>query len=181
MEMEIIFGMRKGRSEYCFVLKVNEDSESQMSLYSSSKSENANEINVNEKDEIGQFLTLSGGSKIEGCSSFSGRKATPVIRIKDSVEIIGSGDFRGYESLKEVIFSSSPHLGQISGFQECTSLCRIEIPSSVEVVWIYGFFGCTSLNEIIFSSDSHLRDISGFRECTSLCRIEIPSSVETIG
>jgi hypothetical protein len=180
MEMDISFGMRNGRSDYYLVLKVNEDSESQMFFYSSSGNENANESNVNEKDEIGQVLTLSGGSRIEGCSSFSWRKSTPVIRIEDSVEIIGSGDFHGYESLKEVIFSSSPHLREIFGFQECTSLFRIESPSSVEAIGLNGFLRCTSLTEIVFSSESHLRDISGFQECTSLCRIEIPSSVEEI-
>jgi hypothetical protein len=104
MEMEMIFGMRNGGSDYYFVLKVNEDSESQMFLYTSSGNENANESNVNEKDEIGQVLKLSGGSKIEGCSSFSGSKSTSVIRIEDSVEIVGAEDFHGYESLKEVIF-----------------------------------------------------------------------------
>jgi hypothetical protein len=72
-------------------------------------------------------------------------------------------------------------LREISGFCECTSLCRIEIPSSVEKIGFNGFRECTSLNEIVFSSDSHLREISGFCECTSLCRIEIPSSVEKIG
>jgi hypothetical protein len=155
-------------------LTANEHSESQIFL--DSESENI----VSEKDEIRQLLKLSGGSRIEGCSSFSEQKSTTVIRIDDSVEIVDEEDFKGYESLETVIFSSSNHLRVIAGFQECTSLCRIEIPSSVETIGSNGFIRCTSLNEIIFSSDSHLRIINGFQECTSLCRIEIPSSVENL-
>jgi hypothetical protein len=76
--------------------------------------------------------------------------------------------------------SSGADLREICGFQECTSLCRIELPSSVETIMVLSFRGCTSLNEVIFSSDSHLREIDGFRKSTSLRRIEIPSSVEKI-
>jgi hypothetical protein len=83
--------------------------------------------------------------------------------------------------LNEIIFSSDSHLREISGFGQCTSLCRLEIPSSVVTIGLNGFSGCTSLNDIVFSSDSHLRKIYGFQQCTSLCRIEIPSSVEQIG
>jgi hypothetical protein len=82
--------------------------------------------------------------------------------------------------LNEIVFSSDSHLKNISGFGECTSLCRIEIPSSVEAIWDKGFSGCISLNEIVFSSDSRLRILCGFHECTSLCRIENPSSVERL-
>jgi hypothetical protein len=112
---------------------------------------------------------------------FSGDKWDHIIEIEDSVEIIEANDFNCYESLREIIFSSSNHLSAIGGFQKCTSLCRIEIPSSVETIGNGGFRECTSLNEIYFSSDSHLREIDGFQQCTSLCQIEIPSSIETIG
>jgi hypothetical protein len=156
-------------------------SESESACESENESENENESIVNGKDEIGELLKLSGGSRIEDCSDFSGRKLRNVIRIEDSVEIVGEEDFKGDESLKEVIFSSSNQLREICGFWNCTSLCRIEIPSSVEKIGVTGFFGCKSLKEIVFSSDSHLRRISGFWNCSSLCRIEIPSSVEVIG
>jgi hypothetical protein len=79
-----------------------------------------------------------------------------------------------------LFFSSDSQLKSISGFEGCTSLCRIEIPSLVEIIGFDGFRRCTSLNEIIFSSDSQIKDIQGFGGCTSLCRIEIPSSVAII-
>jgi hypothetical protein len=60
-------------------------------------------------------------------------------------------------------FSSDSQLREISGFRECTSLCRIELPSSIERIEYLGFIGCTSLKEIHFSSDSELKVINGFR------------------
>jgi hypothetical protein len=83
-------------------------------------------------------------------------------------------------SLNEIVFSSTSHLKEISGFDGCTSLPRIEIPSSVEIVSESGFKGCILLREITFASNSHLRQISGFDGCTSLPQIEIPSSVEDV-
>jgi hypothetical protein len=65
VEMEIIFVLKTGGSDsyYCFVLQMNEFSESQMFL--SNESESENESIVNEKGEIETLLKLSGGSRIE--------------------------------------------------------------------------------------------------------------------
>jgi hypothetical protein len=72
-EMEIIFVLKNGGSDsyYYAFLQVSEVSKSQM--FSSSESENENESIVSKNDEIGELLKLSGGSKVEGFSSFSGR------------------------------------------------------------------------------------------------------------
>jgi hypothetical protein len=128
-----------------------------------------------------QVLRMSGGSSLEGGSTFLQKKSNTSIEIDPTVRIIDIKEFSGYESLTEVIFSSESDLQEIRGFQQCTSLHRIEIPSSVKAIKFHGFFGCTSLTDIIFSSESHLREIDGFHHCTSLRRIEIPSSVEVIG
>jgi hypothetical protein len=185
IEKENVVEMLSRGSDYVFVLKVSEDSESQLFLDvesgTGSESEEEREMIVSEMEEIREFLKLSGGANSEDCSSFSRMKSTEVIEIELSVGIIRSEDFNSWKSLKRVIFSSGNNLRKIFGFERCTSLCRIEIPSSVEVIGYDGFQGCTSLNQIVFSSDSHLKSIDGFRKCTSLCRIEIPSSVEAIG
>jgi hypothetical protein len=105
--MEMIFVLKNGGSDsyYYSLLQVSEVSESQMFL--SSESENVNESIVSKKDEIGELLKLSGGSRVESFSNFSRRKFGNVLRIEDSVEIVGEEDFKGDKSLKEVIFSSS--------------------------------------------------------------------------
>jgi hypothetical protein len=83
-------------------------------------------------------------------------------------------------SLSEVTFSADSHRRGIKGFQECTSLCRIDIPASVETLGSDSFDECTSLSEVIFSADSHLTLISAFGRSTSLCGIDIPASVKII-
>jgi hypothetical protein len=135
-----------------------------------------NDLIVTEVNSFRELLKLSGGSQTS-----SGMKSNTSCEIADSVESLDCNAFFKWKSLTKVIFTSPSHLREVSGFGDCTSLCRIEIPSSVEKIGDCGFYCCTSLNQIIFSSNSHLREISSFGNCTSFCRIEIPSSVEVIG
>jgi hypothetical protein len=83
IEMDIVFGERMRRSEWneTEVLK-NEmfwygDNDSQND--NENDNENENESAVSEMYEIREILELSGGSKIEGFSSFSGTKSTEVL------------------------------------------------------------------------------------------------------
>jgi hypothetical protein len=64
--------------------------------------------------------------------------------------------------LSEIVFSGQTRLKEISGFQKCVSLSRIEIPSSVVIIENNSFRGCTSLNNIVFSSGSHLQRVAVF-------------------
>jgi hypothetical protein len=139
--------------------------ESQMSL------NQGEDVSIeNELCQIRQVLKLSGV-----CSSSSWTKSGDCLKVDDSIDIISRTDFQSCSSFNQVIFSSTSHLREIRGFQECISLSRIEIPSSGELIDYSGFHRCTSLKEIFFSSESHLRKIRGFYKCTSLSRIEIPS------
>jgi hypothetical protein len=67
---------------------------------------------------------------------------------------------------------------EMSGFNECPNLRRIEIPLPVEIV--QGFSFCDLLSELIFPPDSHFQKIIGFTECETLSRIEFPSSIKYI-
>jgi hypothetical protein len=91
-----------------------------------------------------------------------------------------------------VICSPDSELREIYGFNECSSLERIEIPSSVEIIgcrtefsirgfWPqevivmnYGFHCCTSLKEVIFAEDNDVRDVNGFRGCPSIEQVDNP-------
>jgi hypothetical protein len=79
-----------------------------------------------------------------------------------------------------VCFAPQICLKQLSGFQFCRRLLRIEIPVSVEIIDLNAFFGCHSLTEVIFPGDSRLRRLNGFQSCTQLSRIQIPASVQII-
>jgi hypothetical protein len=61
------------------------------------------------------------------------------------------------------MFSSDIHLREISGFGNCTSLCRIEIPSSVEVIRKYGFTSCQLLRVVIFQAGCRIRKNGGLK------------------
>jgi hypothetical protein len=65
--------------------------------------------------------------------------------------------------LNEIIFSSDSQLREISGFQQCRSLHRIEIPSSVEVIWKNSFSNCTLLRVVIIRARCQIRNNEGFR------------------
>jgi hypothetical protein len=102
------------------------------------------------------------------------------VEIDDHFKIIHWIDFQCWQSLREIVFSSSSHVKEINGFSGCTLLHRIEFPSSVEVIGSNGFHGCKSLTDVLFSSDSHVRVIGGFIACTSLHRMTFPSSIEVV-
>jgi hypothetical protein len=121
-------------------LKGTEGSKAQIFWHGGNDSETGNESTVSAMNAIRGLLRLSGGSGTRDCSSFSGRKSPNIVKVDNSIDIIGKEDFKRYELLKEIIVSSSNQLREIFGFQKCTSLYRIELPSSIEQIGFYGFF-----------------------------------------
>jgi hypothetical protein len=65
--------------------------------------------------------------------------------------------------LSEIIFSSESHLREISGFEQCTSLHRIEIPSSVEVITLTVFFSCPSPRVVVIHAGCQMKRNEGLR------------------
>jgi hypothetical protein len=82
---------------------------------------------MSEVNSFREYLKLSGD-----IPASSGMKSNNSCEIADSVEILDWNAFLNWNSLTTIIFTSPSYLREISGFQHCTSLCRIEIPSSVE-------------------------------------------------
>jgi hypothetical protein len=79
-----------------------------------------------------------------------------------------------------VVFPPDSRLKIIDGFQECTSLTRVEIPASVQMTDMSAFEECAGLTEVTFAPGSCLKIIDGFVGCISLRRVEIPASVVAI-
>jgi hypothetical protein len=80
-----------------------------------------------------------------------------------------------------VQFEVGSCLRTLGGFQECTSLMRVEVPASIETITADVFYDCLLLTDIVFASNSHLKVIHGFAQCSSLRRVELPASLEIIG
>jgi hypothetical protein len=125
----------RSRGECHFVLNLTQ--------ITTSETEKEKDCILNEMDEIRQLLRLNGRSRNQG------------IRFR----LLESGkDFKCYESLSVIIFSSSNQLRVVDRFIGCPSPCRIEVPSSVEKI---------GLHEIVLFSDSHLRGIYGLKQSIS--------------
>jgi hypothetical protein len=94
------------------------------------------------------------------------------------------------QSLERVICLPDGELREIHGFNECSSLKRVEICSSVTIIGCrtafrrgyvagfndYGFHRCKSLEEVIFAEPNHVEHVGGFQHCPSIQRVVNPPS-----
>jgi hypothetical protein len=105
------------------------------------------------------------------------------VLIKNIVESISGGCFRGRKSFCEVVFESNSQLKEIGDSAFCESrIGVIRIPCSVENIGDGCFCVCSSLCEVVFEFDSQLRKIGSAAFSGSVIRsIRIPSNVESFG
>ncbi len=125
--------------------------------------------------------------------------------IPASVEIIAKSSFLGNTSMKTLSFEEGSKLKEIaldafyacsnlesvqlpegltkldmSAFEECTALKRLDIPASVSEVKNY-VEGCSSLETIEFAKSSQLPTIQRLaKDCPSLKQVMLPESVNSI-
>jgi hypothetical protein len=83
---------------------------------------------VREVDQYCQFLTLGGGSRFGSGSEHLRRNSTRLIEMEESSAAIQRMDFGDSVSLSAVVFTEQSRVNEMSGFQRCVPLCRIEIP-----------------------------------------------------
>jgi hypothetical protein len=133
-EMERIEESKIVRNEFDFLVRAKKNAKEQDRTFFEGEQDREFDILLKEINFYREFLKLSGGARV-----FSVTKRNPSIEIEESVEIIDHNDFLGHSLLKEMLFSSNNQLREISGFQYCSSLCRIEIPPSIEVIGMYVF------------------------------------------
>ena len=126
-----------------------------------------------------------------------------VLRIPDSVTVIGSGAFSGVKGLKEVIipgtvqeiqsdaFSYNTEIEKVtiqngvesigtSAFYGCSSLKEITIPDSVTEIGTYAFATCTNLISVQMSNNVEILENYVFSQCTNLAEINIPTNLTRI-
>lgn len=124
--------------------------------------------------------------------------------IPASVEVIERGAFLGNSGVKTLSFEKGSKLKEIaqhafyasdlqsvqlpeglskldmSAFEECTALKRLDIPASVSEVKNY-VEGCSSLETIEFAESSQLPTIQRLaKDCPSLKQVILPESVKSI-
>ena len=126
-----------------------------------------------------------------------------VLKIPDSVTVIGSGAFSGVKGLTEVIipgtvqeiqsdaFSYNTEIEKVTiqngvksiganAFRECSSLQEIIIPDSVTTIGTYAFYACTNLKKVQLSNNLSILNASVFYGCNNLTEINIPTKLTQI-
>ena len=123
-------------------------------------------------------VVIPEGVRIIGSNAFKGKKSLYSITISNTVEKIDISAFEGCINLSKVEFSA--HINAISSyaFKDCVALENITIPESVEHIGDCAFWGCKNLKKLVFPL--HLTSVSAhvFRECFSLEELILPDNLE---
>lgn len=105
-----------------------------------------------------------------------------IIRIPNTVKVIGIEAFRNCENLKQVIFHSRVTTIERDAFYNCSALSSINLPNSIQRIGANAFSNCTNLKEVTLPSGT-LSEISDglFGGCISLSKINLPKGLKSIG
>ena len=95
------------------------------------------------------------------------------------VKAVGVSAFYNDSLLTSVTFHDNMKIIDISAFNRCTRLKRIDLPNTVTYVSDFAFTGCTSLETVTLSDQLITIGWSAFQNCTSLKSIDIPNSCNT--
>ena len=103
------------------------------------------------------------------------------INLPSSIESIGSGAFKGYESLEDINLPESLEEIKNGTFNQCRSLKSIHLPQSLREIGDQAFRYCESLEEISIPPSVTSIGEHAFSLCNNLISITIPKSVTSIG
>ncbi|MCI7804463.1 MAG: leucine-rich repeat domain-containing protein [Oscillospiraceae bacterium] len=151
------------------------------------KSFNVNEQNPKYKSVNGILLSK------DGTTLYHYPENNETFVIPDTVTVINSGKFAGYENLKEIVIPDSVTAIGNGAFQNCTNLTKVTLSDSLERIVMNAFAGCTSLEEItipdsvteIGEQTNIIEDECGggggvFSGCTSLKSVKLSDNLTRI-
>lgn len=103
-----------------------------------------------------------------------------VCNIPNTVTYIGSGAFKGCESLREITIPDGVEYLWLDVFRDCVNLRKVTLPESISAISGYAFLGCRSLEEVNIPSSVEEIGVSAFGNCASLTRLELPNHLTEI-
>ncbi|KAK8854436.1 hypothetical protein M9Y10_016998 [Tritrichomonas musculus] len=103
--------------------------------------------------KIQMSSNIVNGKALEGDCFFKNVNLS-VVKLSNSIQLIGDCVFLCCSSLTQVIIPSSVTSIGYDAFSGCTSLTQIIIPSSLKSISKCAFKGCTSLSQITFELPS---------------------------
>ena len=109
-----------------------------------------------------------------------GRKIK-LLKIPDSVKVIGYNSFRCCSHLQYVVFPRGLKSIGTSAFWGCDSLKEVNLPDGVEYICEEAFQDCKSIRSVKLSKRLKQIGDNAFRGCDNLNSLTIPPSVYRIG
>ena len=110
----------------------------------------------------------------------TGRKIK-LLKIPDSVKVIGANSFRCCSYLQHVVFPKGLKSIGSSAFWGCESLKEVNLPDGVEYISEEAFQDCKSIRSVKLSKRLKQIGDNAFRGCDNLDSLTIPPSVYHIG
>ena len=103
-----------------------------------------------------------------------------VLRIPDSVTVIGSGAFSGVKGLKEVIIPGTVQEIRADAFSYNTEIEKITIQNGVKSIGNNAFRGCSGLQEITIPDSVTTIGERAFSNCTNLTKVQLSNNLQTL-
>lgn len=129
-----------------------------------------------------KMVTFEDGTQIAKISDFVflGCEELEDIQLPDCIVQIGTGAFRGCESLKTASLPTNIQKISRECFTDCKNLRNVEMPEWVNEIGALAFAGCTRLETMMLPARLKTIKYDAFSHCKSLKDIVIPSACTTI-
>lgn len=139
---------------------------------------NLSQIEVDEANQ--KYDSRNGCNAIIETSTDSLLLGCPTTIIPDSVKIIGTGAFWGYDTLDKITVPEGVTTIGEGAFGYCEALEKVELPKSLKTLEYGAFQYCKKLDGVELPQDIEILGDSVFEGCESLTSLEIPAKVSEI-
>ncbi|MCM1167650.1 MAG: leucine-rich repeat domain-containing protein [Lachnospiraceae bacterium] len=109
------------------------------------------------------------------------RSAVKKLILDDRITVIGSGAFKNFSGLTEIVFPKGLNGILRGAFQGCCALKEIIIPDTVKSIMELAFESCRGLRRVVLPEGLKYIGNGSFLSCESLERIHLPKSLRYIG
>ncbi len=101
------------------------------------------------------------------------------ITIPESVTVIGSWQFYGFDNLTTVVMSDTVETVSQYAFMDCTKLANVTLSSNLKNIYLGGFYNC-GMTDISLPESLVTLGNKAFQQCTKLVSVVIPDGIKTI-
>ena len=126
-------------------------------------------------------MTITSGTKLIGCSTFSGCTELTSVTIPSTVEKIYANAFLDCTSLKSVSIPDGVRLIDSSSFKNCKAMSSLSIGIKVQTIGASAFYGCAKLTSVTIPDSVESLGTEAFRNCTGLKTLKIGGGVTSMG